>query len=132
MTDDKQDREAIRGEAGIGVVKEDGMIVTEDPTLGIWPEKDPFRQTDKEIEMIDNEQDPEVIKEETEMTAEKGEILTEEVTIETGEEKGQDPIIVEKLTEKFLTPRSRLVLIKPSRKSCYVLLRVWTAPMEVK
>ena len=105
------------------------MIPTEDPILERWPERDPFLQTDKEL---DNEQDLEVIKEETEMTAEKGEILTEEVTIETGEEKGQDPIIVEKLTEKFLTRRSRLVLIKPSRKSCYVLLRVWTAPMEVK
>ena len=128
MSGDEQDREAIRGEAGIGVVKEDEMIVTEDPTQGIWPEKDPFRQTDKEIEMTDNEQDPEVIKEETEMTVEKG----EEMTIETEKEKGQDPIIAEKLIEKFLIPRSRLVLIKPSRKSCYVLLRVLTAPMEVK
>ena len=121
MTDDEQDPEATREETEIEVVIEKEMMVTEDQILEILAERDQFRQTDKEIEMTDSEQDPEVIKEEKEMT--------EEMMIET--EEDPDPIIVEKLTEKFLTPRSRPELTKPSRRNYYALLRVWTAPTEV-
>ena len=121
MTDDEQDPEATREETEIEVVTEEEMTATEDQILEILAERDQFRQTDKEIEMTDSEQDPEVIKE--------GKELIEEMMIET--EEDPDPIIVEKLTEKFLTPRSRPELTKPSRRNYYALLRVWTAPTEV-
>jgi len=112
MTDDEQDPGVIRDQTGIEVVINEGIIVTGDLILESWQEEDPILQKDKEItlEMTDNEQDQEVIKEEG---------------------KDQVPTIVEMLTEKFLTLRSHLVLIKPFRKNCCVLLRVLTAPMEV-